>query len=70
MYFAIRVEKHKKKFDIQTFKEILAFTEGKSLDEIEKARESGKRVYQKIFLGIGAGAVGFLAAWIMSCIFR
>ena len=28
---------------IQTFKEIVAFTDGKSLDEIEKAREEGKR---------------------------
>ena len=47
MYFAIRIEKYKKKYDIQTYKEIVAFTEGKSLDEIEKAREEGKRPYQK-----------------------
>lgn len=70
MYFAIRVEKHKKKFDIQTYKEILAFTEGESLSEIEKARESGKRIYQKIFLAIGAGVVGALVTWIMFWIFR
>ena len=37
MYFAVRIEKYKKKYDIQTFKEIVAFTDGKSLDEIEKA---------------------------------
>ncbi len=36
-----------KKYDIQTHKEILAFTEGISLNEIEKAREEGKRPYQK-----------------------
>lgn len=35
MYLAILVEKEKKKFDIQTYREILAFTEGKSLDEGE-----------------------------------
>ena len=33
-YFALRVEKHKKKFDIQTYKEITAFLEGKSMDEV------------------------------------
>ena len=44
MYFAVRIEKYKKKYDIQTFKEIVAFTDGKSLDEIEKAREEGIKV--------------------------
>lgn len=37
VYFAVRIEKYKKKYDIQTYKEIVAFTGGKSLDEIEKA---------------------------------
>ena len=69
MYYGIRVEKHKKKFDIQTYKEIVAFTEGKSLDEIEKAREVGKRPYQKLLLAVAAGlltaAVAGLAAWLL-----
>ncbi len=38
MYYARRIEKYKKVHDIQTYQEILAFTEGKKLDEIEKAR--------------------------------
>ena len=67
--YAVKVEQHKKQLDIQTYKEIVAFTEGKSLSEIEKARESGKRVYQKILLGIGSGilalAVCGLMAWIL-----
>lgn len=50
MYVAILAEKKKKEFDIQTYKEIIAFTEGKNLDEISKAREEGKRLYQKILL--------------------
>lgn len=33
------VEKKKKQFDIQTYREIIAFTEGEGLDEIAKARE-------------------------------
>lgn len=58
--FAIRVEKFKKKHDIQTYKEIVAFTEGKRLDEIEKARESGKRPYQKILSACICGLIALL----------
>lgn len=69
MYMAILIEKEKKKFDVQTYREIIAFTEGKSLDEIGKAREEGKRPYQKILLAFGAGvltlAVAILFAWIL-----
>lgn len=69
MYLAILVEKEKKKFDIQTYREILAFTEGKSLDEIEKAREEGKRPYQKILLAVASGVITFVIAvlflWIL-----
>ena len=46
IYYALRVEKFKKENDIMTYKEIVAFTEGKQLDEIEKAQEKGKRPYQ------------------------
>ena len=62
MYYALRVEKYKKKYDVQTYKEIVAFTEGKTLDEIEKARESGKRPYQTVLLPIGAAAITLVVA--------
>ena len=48
MFFALRVEKQKKAYNIQTYREIVAFTEGKPIDEIQAAREEGKRPYQKI----------------------
>lgn len=54
MYIAFSVEKKKKEFDIQTYKEIIAFTKGKNLDEISKAREEGKRAYQKVSLALFA----------------
>ncbi|MEY8429534.1 helix-turn-helix transcriptional regulator [Lachnospiraceae bacterium 48-42] len=60
MYYAVRVEKLKKKYDIQTYREIVAFTEGKKLDEIEKARESGKRPYQKFLLALAVAIITFL----------
>ena len=48
MYRALKVEKIKKENDVQTYKEIPAFTEEKKLDEITKMVEKGKRPYQNI----------------------
>lgn len=60
MYFAFKVEKVKKDNDVQTYKEIVAFSEGKLLDDIQKQREIGKRPYQKIFLVIGSALITFV----------
>lgn len=70
MYYALRVEKYKKKFDIQTYKEIIAFSEGKSLDEIEKAKEVGKRPYQKFLLAIASALIVVMIAMIMGLILK
>lgn len=66
MYYAIKVEKQKKHFNIQTYKEIIAFTEGKSLDEIAKSKEEGKRPYQKVLFAIAAGVVTLIIAVLMA----
>lgn len=58
--FAIRLEKYKKNHDIQTYKEIIAFTEGKRLDELEKAQEYGKRPYQKAFLALASALIALV----------
>ncbi|MDW2796161.1 helix-turn-helix transcriptional regulator [Clostridium boliviensis] len=60
MIYASKIEKLKKINDIQTYKEILSFTEGKRLDEIEKAKESGKRPYQKFLLVLLVGFIAFI----------
>ena len=60
MYFAVQVEKVKKDNNVQTYKEIVAFSEGKLLDDIQKQREIGKRPYQKIFLVIGSALITFV----------
>lgn len=65
MYFSIKVEKQKKHYNIQTYKEIIAFTEGKSLDEIAKTKEEGKHPYQKVLLAIVAGVVTLIIALLM-----
>lgn len=58
-FFALKVEEYKKKNDVQTYKEIVAFTEGKRLDEIEKHQEYGKRPYQKFLLMLGSALITF-----------
>lgn len=60
MYFAFKIEKVKKDNDVQTYKEIVAFSEGKLLDDIHKQREIGKRPYQKILLVIGSALITFV----------
>ena len=59
MYFAFMLEKIKKDNNVQTYKEIVAFSEGQLLDDIQKQREIGKRPYQKILLVIGSGLITF-----------
>lgn len=53
----IIIEKFKKKNDIQTYKEIIAFIENKPLTYEESQQEIGKRIYQKILLAILSGIV-------------
>ncbi|HEQ4380911.1 TPA: helix-turn-helix domain-containing protein [Streptococcus pyogenes] len=47
MTYTNRVERFKKKYDVQPYKEILAVSNGKLLDEIEKREERAKLPYQK-----------------------
>lgn len=61
MIWAWKVEKLKKKFDIQTYREIVAFSQGKKLDELEKATEKGKRPYQKVLSALFGAAAALLA---------
>ena len=59
----------KRENDVYTYKGIIAFTEGKRLDEIDKLQETGKRLYQKILLALGSAlialAVCLLTAWLI-----
>lgn len=70
MYWALKVEKLKKNNDIQTYKEIVAFLEGKRLDEIQKQREIGKRPYQNGLKGIAAAAVTLAVCFLMGLLFH
>lgn len=69
-YFASRVEKMKKAFDMQTYKEIVAFMGGEGLDEIAKAKEEGKRPYQKILMTMAAACIALAVSVLMLWIFK
>ena len=70
MYWALKVEKVKKDNDIQTYKEIVAFLEGKRLDEIQKQREIGKRPYQNVLKVIVAGIVTIVVCFLIGLLFH
>ncbi len=59
--FGFKVERIKKDNDIYTYKEIVAFSEGKCLDEIQKQREIGKRPYQTPLKLLFGAAMGIIA---------
>ncbi len=65
---AFKVEKLKKNNGIYTYKEIVAFSEGKHLDEIQKQREIGKRPYQAVLQVLVGAAVGIAIAAIADII--
>ena len=67
---ALIIEKKKKSLNIQTFREIQAFLDGKTLDEIEAAREEGKRSYQKILLAIACAVIALIVCVIMGLLFK
>lgn len=60
LYTASKIEKFKKNYDIQTYKEILAFIDGKQLTHDETQQEIGKRNYQKIIFAFIAGVIALM----------
>ncbi|WP_276927055.1 helix-turn-helix transcriptional regulator [Faecalibaculum rodentium] len=62
MYEAFRVEKLKKNHNLHTYREIVAYSEGRTLEELEAAEERGKRPYQAVFNVLASAAVGVLLA--------
>lgn len=68
-FFAYKAEKMKKDNHIHTYKEIVAFTEGKRLDEFEKQQEKGKRPYQRFLMALASGVIALVVcmveAWLL-----
>lgn len=70
LFTAIKVEKLKKANDLTTYKEIKAYMEGKSLDEISAERiKKGSKNLMKALFGAVSAMIGFtvciLMAWLL-----
>lgn len=71
LFFAITfgtatiIERWKKDNDIETYKEILAFIDGKPLTYEESQQEIGKRIYQKILFALLAGVITLIICFIV-----
>jgi transcriptional regulator with XRE-family HTH domain len=63
LYFSVKLNAIENENDIVTYKEIVTFMNGKSLDEKSKQQEIGKRPYQTVAVMILAG----LISGILSC---
>lgn len=68
IYWALKIERIKRKNNICTYKEIVAFSEGKMLDEIESLQETAKRPYQKVLLLLGSAAIALIFCLILGLI--
>ena len=62
---AYKVEGYKKRNNIQTYKEILAFCNGERLDEIAQKQEEAKRPYQDILKVLISGSIGFIVTMVL-----
>jgi transcriptional regulator with XRE-family HTH domain len=70
VYSGLKVNRIKNNNDVYTYKEVIAFCDGKLLDEIQKQREIGKRPYQKFIFVLCNAMVAFLVALFMSFLVR
>ena len=65
IHLQLSIEKFKKSHDIQTYKEILAFIDGKQLTHDETQQEIGKRNYQKIIFAFIAGVIALIICFVV-----
>ena len=69
IWWAWRIERYKKSHDIHTYKEIVAFMDGKRLDELEKNQEIGKRPYQIVMLVLLTTMIALIIVMILRKVF-
>ncbi|MBC3515084.1 helix-turn-helix transcriptional regulator [Neobittarella massiliensis] len=69
LIFALRLERLKRRHDIQTYREIVAFMENRPLNGERKQQKLGKRPYQKILLAIGSAVSALLLCAVLWSLF-
>ncbi len=70
LVFALKVNKVYKENDVSTYKEIMAFLNGKSVEGDAKQREIGKRPYQNILKAVFGATAAIVVLFIMNLIFK
>lgn len=65
LWWSWRIEEYMKSQDIHTYKEIVAFMNGKRLDELEKNQEIGKRPYQRAMIVLLLTVVSFVVVLLL-----
>ncbi|VUW93975.1 HTH-type transcriptional regulator ImmR [Streptococcus constellatus] len=67
MFYAHKIDRFKNKHNLRTYRELVAYDEGKSLSDIEQIREDAKAPYQKILIVLAfSGATVIIALLITS----
>ncbi|SFN87254.1 DNA-binding transcriptional regulator, XRE-family HTH domain [Pseudobutyrivibrio sp. UC1225] len=62
LYFSIKLGTLQKENDVSTYKEIVSFMNGKTLDEATKQQEIGKRPYQTTVVTIASALIAGVAS--------
>lgn len=74
LFFADRIERFKKQHDIQTYREIVAISEGQTLDSLDKRVEKAKYPYQKplivLAFSLATASITLLVSLIVLWLFR
>lgn len=60
VFVCYKVEQVKKDNKIHTYKEIVAFMNGKRLDEMQQQQELGKRPYQRVLLALASALIALV----------
>ena len=70
IYSAYKVENVKKKHDLKTYKEILAFQEGRQLTDDEKGEDRQKKKYISLIMFISSGLIAGVLTWLSLSFFN
>lgn len=67
-FYAHKIERFKNKHNLRTYRELVAYDEGKSLSEIEQIREDAKAPYQKVVIVLVFSGITIIIALLITAI--
>ncbi|CAM2970615.1 transcriptional regulator [Streptococcus acidominimus] len=69
LYYALQVEKIKDNYDLKTYRQLLAFSQGRTLDDLEVKIETAKYPYQKPLIVFGFTLIFAVLATMVALIY-